>query len=203
MPAVLVLAIVIWAFYAVQAKSALALQKAAEREAIRLAIQTNLVEFASIRSDLLYLADQYALLNDGTHATPPAYAPLAARYLAFASRKALYDQIRFLDENGREIVRVNWNNGHPENVAPEKLQDKSSRYYVRETLALTQGEIYVSPLDLNIEHGALEQPLKPMLRFGTPIFDRQGHRRGIIMLNYLGGNFLGHLRKISSAEHAA
>lgn len=203
LPAVLVLAIVIWAFYAVQAKSALALQKAAEREAIRLSIQTNLVEFASIRSDLLYLADQYAFLNEGAHAMPPAYAPLAKRYRAFASRKALYDQIRFLDENGREIVRVNWNNGHPESVPPDKLQDKSSRYYVRETLILAQGEIYVSPLDLNIEHGALEQPLKPMMRFGTPIFDRQGHRRGIIMLNYLGGNFLGHLRKISSAEHAA
>ncbi|MES2369951.1 MAG: PAS domain S-box protein [Pseudomonadota bacterium] len=203
LPIVLVLAVVIWAFYLIQAKSALALQKAAEREAIRLSIQTNLVEFANIRSDLLYLADQYALLNDGTHATPPAYAPLAERYQAFASRKALYDQIRFLDENGREIVRVNWNNGHPESVPPEKLQDKSSRYYVRETLALGRGEIYVSPLDLNIEHGALEQPLKPMMRFGTPTFDRQGHRHGIIILNYLGDNFLGHLRKISSTEHAA
>jgi len=203
LPMVLVLVAVIWAFYLIQAKSALALQKAAEREATRLSIQTNRVEFANIRSDLLYLADQYALLNDGTHATPPAYAPLAERYRAFASRKALYDQIRFLDENGREIVRVNWNNGHPESVPPDRLQDKSSRYYVRETLALTQGEIYVSPLDLNIEHGTIERPLKPMIRFGTPIFDRQGHKRGIIILNYLGENFLAHLRKISSTDHAA
>lgn len=203
LPVVLVLAGVIWAFYLIQARSALALQKAAEHEAIRLAVQTNRGEFANIRSDLLYLADQYALLSDGTHATPPAYAALAARYVAFASRKALYDQIRFLDENGREIVRVNGNNGHPENVPPEKLQDKSSRYYVRETLALAQGEIYVSPLDLNIEHGTLERPLKPMVRFGTPIFDRQGHKRGIIILNYLGENFLAHLRKISTTDHAS
>ncbi len=203
LPGVLALATIVWAFYAIQARSNLALQKAAEREAIRLSIQTNLIEFANIRSDLLYLADQYALLNDGTHATPPAYAPLAERYLAFASRKALYDQIRFLDENGREIVRVNRNGGHPENVPPETLQDKSGRYYVRETLALTQGEIYVSPLDLNIEHGTIEQPLKPVMRFGTPIFDRQGRRRGAIILNYLGGNFLGHLREISNTEHGA
>ena len=203
LPVVLVLAAVVWAFYLVQARSALALQKAAEREAIRLSIQTNRIEFANIRSDLLYLADQYALLSDGIRAMPPAYAPLAARYQAFASRKALYDQIRFLDENGREIVRVNWNNGLPESVPPDKLQDKSSRYYVRETLALAQDGIYVSPLDLNIEHGAIEQPLKPVMRFGTPIFDRQGHKRGIIILNYLGSNFLGHLQKISNTEHAA
>lgn len=201
LPMVLVLVAVIWVFYLIQAKSALALQKAAEREAIRLSVQTNRVEFANIRSDLLYLADQYALLSDGTHATPPAYAPLAAHYVAFASRKALYDQIRFLDENGREIVRVNWNNGHPESVPPDKLQDKSGRDYVRETFTLAQGEIYVSPLDLNIEHGTIERPLKPMIRFGTPIFDRQGHKRGIIILNYLGENFLAHLRKISSTDH--
>src|SRR3569623_1905238 len=105
-PSELGLAIVIWVLYAVQAKSALALQKAAEREAIRLSVQTNLVEFANIRSDLLYLADQYAFLNEGTHAMPPAYAPLAARYLAIPSRKAHYAQLRFLDENGRELVRV-------------------------------------------------------------------------------------------------
>lgn len=78
LPVVLVLAIVIWAFYAVQAKSALALQKASEREAIRLSVQTNLVEFANIRSDLLYLADQYALLNDGTHALPRVCATCRA-----------------------------------------------------------------------------------------------------------------------------
>src|SRR3569832_1229389 len=89
LPAVLVLAIVIWAFYAVQAKSALALQKAAEREAIRLAIQTNLVEFASIRSDLHKQTDQNTNQKERTQAKPPAYAPLAKRYRAFASRKAL------------------------------------------------------------------------------------------------------------------
>ncbi|MBI3430949.1 MAG: PAS domain S-box protein [Hydrogenophilales bacterium] len=203
LPTMLLLAAVIWAFYLVQAKSALALKKAAEREALQLAIQTSLTEFSNVRSDLLYLTDQYALLNDGTHDTPPAYAPLAARYLAFASRKALYDQVRFLDTSGREIVRVNWNNGHPESVPASRLQDKSDRYYVRETLALKRGEIYVSPLDLNIEEGKIEQPLKPTMRFGTPVFDQQGHERGVIILNYLGDNFLGHLRDISETDRTA
>ncbi len=203
LPIMLLLAAVIWAFYLVQAKSALALQKAAEREAVQLAIQASLTEFSNVRSDLLYLTDQYTLLSAGSGTTPPAYAPLAARYLAFASRKALYDQVRFLDMNGREIVRVNWNNGHPENVPAAGLQDKSDRYYVRETLALMRGEIYVSPLDLNIEAGKIEQPLKPTMRFGTPVFDQQGHKRGIIILNYLGENFLGHLRDIAETDQAA
>lgn len=203
LPLMLVLASVIWAFYSIQAKSALALLKAAERESIQLSIQASQTEFAYIRSDLLYLADQYALLNDGTHDIPPDYAPLAASYLAFASRKGLYDQVRFLDAHGREVVRVNWNNGRPESVPADRLQDKSDRYYVRETLALGRGEIYVSPLDLNIEQGRIEQPLKPTVRFGTPVFDPQGRKRGVVVLNYLGENFLGYLRNISSMARSA
>lgn len=202
LPSVLALAIIIWAFYVVQAESVLARQKSAEREMIQLSMQATLIEFENIRSDLLYLADQYALLNDGTHATPPAYAPLAARYHAFSSRKKLYDQIRFLNEKGREIVRVDWNNGHPENVPASRLQDKSSRDYVSETLALAKDQLYVSPLDLNIEHGKVERPFKPVVRFGTPLYDQQGHKRGLIVLNYLGGNLLGHLRKISATDHS-
>ncbi len=203
LPVMLVLAAVIWAFYAVQAKSALALLKAAEREVLQRSIQASLTEFANVRSDLLYLTDQYTLLNDGTRDTPPGYAPLATRYLAFASRKGLYDQVRFLDARGREIVRVNWNDGRPERVPPDRLQDKSGRDYVRETLSLRRGEIYVSPLDLNIEHGKIEQPLKPTMRFGTPVFDQQGRKRGIIVLNYLGENLLGHLRNISGTDRTA
>lgn len=202
LPIMLVLAAVIWAFYLVQAKSALALQKAAERQAVQLAVQTSVTEFANVRSDLLYLADQYALLNPEVSAMPPAYAPLADRYLAFASRKALYDQVRFLDPNGHEVVRVDWNNGHPASVPAAGLQDKSGRYYVREALALPRGGIYVSPLDLNVENGKIEQPPKPTMRFATPVFDRQGRKRGIIVLNYLGESFLGHLRHIAQTDRA-
>lgn len=201
-PSVLGLAVIIWMFYVVQAESILTRQKSAEREMIRLSMHATQIEFENIRSDLLYLADQFTLLNDGPRATPPAYAPLAARYQAFSSRKELYDQIRFLNGQGREIVRVDWNNGHPENVPANRLQDKSGRDYVSETLALAKGQLYVSPLDLNIEHGKVERPFKPVVRFGTPLYDRHGHRRGLIVLNYRGEKLLGHLRKISATDPA-
>ena len=31
---------------------------------------------------------------------------------------------------------------------------------------------------LNIEGGQIERPLKPMLRFGTPVFDINGYKKG-------------------------
>jgi PAS domain S-box-containing protein len=202
-PVMLGLAAVIWAFYVVQARSAQALLEAAERETLQLSIQARVTEFANVRSDLLYLADHYALLNDGTREVTPGHAPLAARYLAFAARKGLYGKVRFIDERGREVVRVDWNDGHPASVPADRLQDKSDRYYVRETLALERGDIYVSPLDLNVERGAIERPLKPTMRFGTPVFDQTGRKRGIIVLNYMGENYLGLLRQISGANGGA
>ena len=38
---------------------------------------------------------------------------LAHDYLSPSLRKGIYDQIRFIDENGKEVVRVNYNNGRP------------------------------------------------------------------------------------------
>jgi diguanylate cyclase (GGDEF)-like protein len=45
-------------------------------------------------------------------------------------------------------------------------------------------------LDLNVERGKVEQPLKPMIRFGTPVFDDFKSKRGIVLINYLAANLL-------------
>ena len=50
--------------------------------------------------------------------------------------------------------------------------------------------VYVSPLDLNKEHGRIEEPHKPMIRFGTPVFNAQGEKIGVILLNYLAEQLL-------------
>jgi hypothetical protein len=54
------------------------------------------------------------------------------------------------------------------------LQDKRHRYYFAAILQLKSGELYISPLDLNVEQGRVELPFKPMLRFGVHVFDRTG-----------------------------
>ena len=76
-----------------------------------------------------------------------------------------------------------------------QLQDKSKCYYFQETVSLSEGEIFISPLDLNVEHGEIEQPLKPMIRLGTPLYNQQGKKSGILLLNYLAQNLLDKLSK--------
>ncbi|GAB7223395.1 sensor domain-containing diguanylate cyclase [Vibrio owensii] len=104
---------------------------------------------------------------------------------AVSQRKEVYDQLRYLDLEGNEVVRINFNDGHSQVVPEEQLQNKRHRYYFNKALQLGCRKIYVSPLDLNVEHGQIEVPLKPMIRLATPVFDEEGKKRGIVMVNYL------------------
>lgn len=106
------------------------------------------------------------------------------------SRKRIYDQARWIDERGMERVRVDLVKGRPWLTPPEHLQNKAARYYFSEAMKLEPGEVYLSPLDLNVEQGKVEIPYKPVLRLATPLADNRGARRGIVILNYLGREML-------------
>jgi len=142
-------------------------------------------DIRAIVADLQILADHYHLhAGHEEHKEHDEIATIAEEFRLFSLHKKIYDQVRFLDKHGMEIIRINYNAGTPSIVPPEALQDKSRRYYFPETISLYPGEIFVSPCDLNIEHDAIEQPSKPMIRFGAPVFDRSGKPFGIVMLNY-------------------
>lgn len=113
----------------------------------------------------------------------------------------VYDQVRIIDENGNEILRVNNNNGNPIVISNNQLQNKKDRYYFEETLKLDSNIVFISPLDLNIEHGEIEQPLKPMIRFGTPLFNKDGVIRGILLINFLGQNILNLLDRYEHSTY--
>jgi signal transduction histidine kinase len=114
---------------------------------------------------------------------------LANEFLEFSRFKGVYDQVRFLDETGMEKIRINYSDGEPYVVAKEDLQYKGDRYYFYDAFTLEENEIFISPFDLNIEGGKIEDPIKPMIRIATPIY-HNGEKRGVLLVNYLGGDLL-------------
>ncbi|MCP4597360.1 HD domain-containing phosphohydrolase [Neptuniibacter sp.] len=106
----------------------------------------------------------------------------------------IYDQIRLLSPTGQELARVNYNAGSPEIISPDKLQNKSERYYFIEAAKLPAGKVYVSPIDLNIEDGQIEKPYKPVIRFARPLYDQNGKLQAVLILNYLGDILLNNFR---------
>lgn len=115
---------------------------------------------------------------------------LARDFKIFAKHHGVFDQVRYISVDGKEVIRVNYNNGYPTAVPDRKLQDKSSRYYFKDAIKLNRKAVFLSPLDLNVENGKIEQPIKPMLRIGTPVFDPRNEKMGLLLFNYYGQHLL-------------
>jgi PAS domain S-box-containing protein len=179
------LAIPFFFYYRAESDNNLSLLQAEQERVIKLAVGTLHQEMDAVLSDLRYLSQHNAIRNYLASPGRGRSLDLATEYQGLARQKRIYDQIRFIGLDGMEEVRVNFNRDKPEIVAGPKLQDKHDRYYFQETLWLSPGQIYVSPLDLNIDQGSVDQPPKPVIRFATPVADDQGLIRGMVVLNYM------------------
>lgn len=117
--------------------------------------------------------------------------------VAFMRMRHQYDQIRVLDTNGQEIVRVN--QGNPVTVVPqEQLQNKADRDYFKNAKELSGNQFYLSEISLNKEHGNVSTPMKPVIRIVTPIISEH-QKQGILVINFLP--FIAK-NAVSSSEHA-
>ncbi len=199
LPAVLLLTVAVAAY--IKADSALNLQITTVREAARVENARSQIaqDFREVIADLRVLAESPDLLHylDGVaHAQRDV---LSRHMLVIAKETRRYDQMRYIDIGGMEDIRINSNAGQPFIVPQVELQNKSGRYFFRDTVKLARGEVFVSPLDLNIEHGKIELPFKPMIRFGTPVFDSAGRKRGVLILNYFGQDAIEHFLSMMSS----
>ena len=107
-------------------------------------------------------------------------------------------QLRFIDNDGNERIRVDRIRSQAPVflVKPQDLQNKKDRYYFQETMALKAGEIWYSKIDLNMEHGKIEYPLKPVLRVATPV-EIDGKRVGMFIVNIFAKQFLKSIMQTS------
>jgi signal transduction histidine kinase len=154
---------------------------------------------ATLRGNLQFLTQQPLLAEVLQDPSADNRRALSQLFVEFARSSRVYDQIRWLDERGAEQVRVDWRDGEPLARDQAQLHNQAQHYYFVETMNLPQGAFYLSRFDLNADSGTVEQPLKPTLRGAEPIFDGEGKRRGILMLNYLGQVLLQRLAEVSSS----
>ncbi len=198
LPALLILTGIIVLIYYLDLKSEVTIFKSNEKQTIELHKDIIGNDFNSIFSHLLVLAESNEYDELFENNTALSRVRLGKEFISASQRMAIYDQIRFLDQSGMEVVRVNYNKGLPIIVPKDKLQNKGGRYYFKDTYRLKKGQIFVSALDLNIERGEIETPLKPMIRLGTSVYDQEGNKRGIVILNYFGKILIDKLKKASA-----
>jgi len=100
-----------------------------------------------------------------------------------------YMQLRFLDVNGVEKLRFDRDGISAYPYKKGELQDKSDRYYFKESSRLPEGEIYTSKIDYNMENGKVVQPFVPVFRVSIPVyFDKKF--MGVLTINTFAQNII-------------
>ena len=114
-------------------------------------------------------------------------------FLSLASSSGKYMQFRYIDKDGMEKVRVNRNKQDADVliVDAKDLQNKNTRYYFTQAMKSNQ-LINYSKIDLNIEHGMIEKPIKPVLRATKKVL-QNNKLVGILVINVFMENFLKQL----------
>ena len=120
---------------------------------------------------------------------------LAVIFINFAEVKQHYAQIRYLNESGDEMLRINYDKQQSSITSSEQLQNHSTRSYFKEAMMMSPDTIHVSAMELNMDHGKIQQPHVPVVRFSVPVFDSKGKRRGIVVFNAYGDELLSVLKE--------
>jgi len=107
----------------------------------------------------------------------------------------LFDQIRFIDASGMERVRVDNRPNGPVVVPGRQLQFKGDKFYFRAAMALSGDAVYISRMDLKMEHGRVERPFKPVIRFAMAVPGEHGRPAGIVVINHKATDMLERYRR--------
>ncbi len=174
-----------------------------EQSHIKLGLEAIRSDVQVATSDLIHLSESRHLHRMLQSNTKQTRNDLAHDFISVLNAKKNYDQIRFLDTTGMEVVRVNYNSGMPLAVPDGKLQNKGKRYYFKDAFKLEAHQVFVSPMDLNMENGKIEIPLKPMLRFGTPAYDHTGQKKGVVLINYYADTIRDDIRQFLANPDSA
>ncbi len=119
-------------------------------------------------------------------------------FLALAKSHKYIDQVRYIDENGYENIRIDQDRkiNTITVVKPEQLQNKANRYYFEESLYKPMNKVWFSKLDLNVENGEIEFPYVPTIRAILPL-EKNNDFKGILIINF---NISSLLKQITFSE---
>ncbi len=144
-------------------------------------------------TDLLYISDSLKLTDMSTK----DYSDIEQQWKAFSDRKKIYDQIRYIDIDGNEMIRINYSEEGANIIPKEQLQNKKERFYFLDTINLKENQIYISKMDLNMDGDAIQEPINPVIRLATPYYG-DGVLKGIIILNYYADDMLQQVKRIAT-----
>lgn len=126
---------------------------------------------------------------------------VANYFIRSAGLSDYMSQIRWLTPDGIEAVRVNILGQQTEVVKGTDLQDKSNRYYFIEGMKSAAQTVSFSPIDLNVERGAIVKPYEITVRASIKLLSPEGKDLGLLVVNYNLNYLFARLRSMQTAAN--
>ena len=191
---------ILWLFFYSESQKSRKSLEVSIAHTLDLQKESLILDFVSIVSDLNFLSRTVELSGFCERFDPLIKEKLDRGMVVFLKAKGFYDRIAIINASGKEIMSTDYREGTAYITPDDHLRDRSKEYYFQEISRMAPDELYISPFDLKTEHGEIQEPYEPMIRLGTPLVDRDGEKKGIIVINYLGKKVINRLKKIASDQ---
>jgi PAS domain S-box-containing protein len=125
-------------------------------------------------------------------------------FVLFCLTHPTYSKVRWIDENGKELLRINNIDGHISVTDRNQLENKSDRFYFTGSVTLAPGKVYVSPMQLEFENKKVVTPHLPIIRIATPVFDAHARRLGVLVVTVAANELLARIgasNEVSKAQN--
>lgn len=164
-----------------------------DKRALQTVEQNNIHKLEYAKAELQVSVDQIitaasSLSNNGLlhqailNPTQENLQNVSYLWLLVAKTQGVYSQLRFIDSQGMEKIRINTSEFKSEIVAPNDLQYKGDRKYFAYAQSLQGNQVGTYGIDLESEYGELTTPLTLGYRVIVPI-ELQGERKGYFIAN--------------------
>ena len=115
----------------------------------------------------------------------------------FAESRGIYQEIRFLNNDGNEVIRIDTALDGNSSIVPQaelrqkgELDPARELSYFAQTITLPAGRLFQSPINLRKLDGTIVTPHEPIIQFGVPLVINT-QTKGVIMANIYAEKFLG------------
>lgn len=88
-----------------------------------------------------------------------------------------------VEDGGHERVRVDRTDIGVQVVPHDRLEQSDGARDVREALRLGMGGVHVSDMELHREGGVVQRPVRPAVRYATPVFNDKGKLTGVVVIH--------------------
>ncbi|OHD55122.1 MAG: hypothetical protein A2Y33_01060 [Spirochaetes bacterium GWF1_51_8] len=154
------------------------------------AAENSIIELTRDLEILQYLP---ILSESASFDTPQVKLNVQKSFLALAQVKTYYGRIRLTGTDGMEKVRVQVIDGSAVVIPENQLQFKGDKAYFNGIMELTQGQIFLSGVDIRSEAGLVESPYLPKMIAGVLLYNPQGMKSGILTIDYDVKKLIGKL----------